>query len=310
MSQQKDSRQELQFLASKSLYFLDSLMKTALGNRRSCSACGASNSTEVDQKYLVTSLHRCQECQVLFRIPATTPEENQRYYQVQYQQGGTTSLPPKEELDALKSRDFAGWVENSYTRFVDLLVALGVTPGRRVLDYGCSWGYGTWVFTQAGFDAVGYDISVPRCAFGIENLGVQLTTSRVELGEGYDVFFSSHVLEHVPSPQEAIRLAFEVLKPNGLFVAVTPNGSSDRRRASPNTWHKAWGMVHPCMIDDIFYNKHFAASPRVIASTPFPLEQLASIDLKPGVIETFDLKGEELLLVARKSPELHSWESS
>ena len=54
-------------------------------------------------------------------------------------------------------------------------------PGGRVLDFGCSWGYGTYQLRQAGFDAVGFEVSRPRAKFGREKLGLNIIDSFDEL---------------------------------------------------------------------------------------------------------------------------------
>jgi hypothetical protein len=83
----------------------------------------------------------------------------------------------------------------------------------------------------------------------------------------FDCFFSTHVLEHVPSPGQSFKYAMQLLKPNGLFVSFTPNGSDANRAVEPN-WSKHWGEAHPNFIDDIFLDTSFRFSPRAIGSSP------------------------------------------
>src|SRR5687768_14606475 len=96
----------------------------------------------VDRKYLVTTLRRCRRCQLLFRAPTSTHEEQEAFYQEEYQQGFTTDLPDERTLSAYLTSEFRGG-EKDYTAYLRVLDALGVLPGQRLFDFGCSWGYGS-----------------------------------------------------------------------------------------------------------------------------------------------------------------------
>jgi hypothetical protein len=44
-----------------------------------------------------------------------------------------------------------------------------------------------------------------------------------------------------------------ILKPGGLFIAFTPNGSAQFRHENERVWSQLWGMVHPNVLDDRYY---------------------------------------------------------
>jgi len=89
----------------------------------------------------------------MFRTPTTNPEENARFYRTDYVQEFTTDLPDRELLDRLKTTAFKG-TEKDYAGYIEVLSALGLERGSKVLDFGCSWGYGSWQLAEA---------AVPRC---------------------------------------------------------------------------------------------------------------------------------------------------
>src|SRR5579862_3756291 len=130
-------------LTSKLAYFLFCTRRAITGAGMDCPSCGMSGSNLVDRKYFVTALRRCTHCQLLFRSPTTSPEEQAAFYQQDYEQGFTTTLPDAHNLRSYLERDFRG-TEKDYATYLRVLEALEVESGQRLFDFGCSWGYGSW----------------------------------------------------------------------------------------------------------------------------------------------------------------------
>ncbi|MFO0944585.1 MAG: class I SAM-dependent methyltransferase [Planctomycetota bacterium] len=246
----------------------------------------------VKRKMLVTALVRCSKCQLLHRVPTDDPSHNFSFYQEQYQSGMTTDLPDPSTLQALLDSKFRNTNKDISAR-IEVLKSLGVAPGTRVLDFGASWGYGTWQLGNAGFHVVGYEVSKPRARFGRENLSIRLEDDLGKLDGPFDLFFSSHVMEHVPSLSETIALVKRIVKPGGLFVAFTPNGSLERMRHDPGRYHRQWGDVHPNMLDELFYETSFPGRPKLFASDPYDHKAIKGWDRKKDLV--LSLTGEELL---------------
>src|SRR5207237_406681 len=157
--------------------------------------------------------------------------------QREYTQGFTTELPSEADLEQYRARGYSG-TSRDYSSYLAVLDALGATAGQRLLDFGCSWGYGSWQLRQHGFEVQSFEISQPRAQFAGGKLGLSVHSRMLDLSGPIDIFFSSHVLEHVPSVAKALNLGISLLKPNGLFVAFTPNGSAAHRGRDPYVWHK------------------------------------------------------------------------
>ena len=282
--------QKLRYLAS-------SAIKRVMGRGNNCPSCGAAMSKTVDTKWWVTELRRCAGCALMFRIPTTSHEENAAFYQEAYSQGFTSDCPADEQLAGYLAKGFAG-TEKDYAAYLAVLSALGVAKGARIFDFGCSWGYGSWQLARAGFSVAAFEISKPRAAYASQKLAVNFLDPKLEPDAGYDCFFSAHVIEHVPSVREMFEVGMRLLKPGGLFVAFTPNGSDAYRRAVPEFWHRLWGLVHPQFLDDVFVAKLAAQRSWLVASNPYPLREIEG--WKGNGTATCPLTGDELLLVIRK----------
>jgi 2-polyprenyl-3-methyl-5-hydroxy-6-metoxy-1,4-benzoquinol methylase len=226
-----------------------------------------------------------------------TSEENAVFYQTDYSQGFTTEMPSDSELQALLTNRFQG-NEKDYSVYIAMLAALGCKPGQSVLDFGCSWGYGSWQIKQAGYKVVGFEISGPRCDYARYKLGIDAHDKRQDISgdRTFDIFFSAHVLEHVPSVADTIAFARQKLKPGGLFVGFTPNGSMAFKKKCPISWRKLWGLVHPNFLDDIYCQRTF--SDCLLASLPYNVDNI-NTRWKAKDLTTPKLDGVELMVATR-----------
>jgi hypothetical protein len=268
---------------------------------KGCPSCGGNDVAIIDTKYIVTRLFKCKKCLLLFRHPKDSSEFNFKFYQKKYSQKGlTTDLPSAEELESLKANNFKGKTAALYTKiFLELFK--DVEPQKiKLVDYGCSWGYQSYQFLKSGFDCNSFEISRPRAEFGNTHLGLAIKTEESELPSANDIFFSCHVIEHVPSPGKMIEFGLDHLQRGGYFVAECPNGSDVFRKNKPDLFHVLWGMVHPNMLTAEYYSKVFEKLPHFITTSPFDniIDELRGWDGKSGQI--LDLTGSELLVVAKK----------
>lgn len=277
-------------------YLWISTKKSLLGLGFNCPSCGGKAGELLDRKYWVTSFRRCAACGLSFRTPTTTEQENASFYQSEYEEGVTTDLPDPEQLEKLKASNFNG-LSTSYAHYIEVLMALGGKSGQRLMDYGSSWGYGSYQLMQAGFDVESFEISRPRAEYARQNLGIKMREVEDLEEAAFDVFFSSHVIEHVPCVEEMFRLAERVLKPGGLFIAFTPNGSASSRQRDPWGWHRNWGCVHPQLLDDVFLRRQHPQRAFVAASNPYPLNEFLKWD---GSSQIHSVDGNELVLAFRK----------
>lgn len=93
----------------------------------------------------------------------------------------------------------------------------------RVLEVGCGDGYQSSLWAQKASEIVAIDISTQRIDHKIPNF-VRCSGTYLPFRENtFDLFFSSHTLEHVNSRQRFVKEAIRVCTPNGLVVIVVPS---------------------------------------------------------------------------------------
>ena len=101
--------------------------------------------------------------------------------------------------------------------------------GRHVLEIGCGAGGALSVFAGAGWDCTGceYDARLVEYAQSRGLGGVRqepITMILDRLGpHSCDLVFSHHVFEHVLNPEEQLRTAVRLLKPNGVLLHIVPD---------------------------------------------------------------------------------------
>lgn len=225
-----------------------------------CPVCGGNSPKKADGK-VFHGLYRCQSCAILYRFPVESAKFMSSYYQRNYRQAGlTTDLPDDLQLSQLIKQNFKGSAKD-FSHAVAIIRALGLQNNSRILDFGANWGYAVYQFLQEGLDADGYEISLPRAAFG-ENLGVTVASDWevIKQRPSYDVVFSSHVLEHTPNPRKALIDQISVLKNGGYIIAFFPNGSQSFRHRDPAGFHRLWGFIHPIMLNDEFLARMFPSN--------------------------------------------------
>jgi SAM-dependent methyltransferase len=108
--------------------------------------------------------------------------------------------------------------------------AASLVAGKRTLDAGCGWAYGTAMFADAGASAaVGLDLAPTVIEVAQKEIG-----DRVELHVGdvvsmpfedasFDVVVCFEVIEHLEDRAAAVRELARVLRPDGLLVISSPN---------------------------------------------------------------------------------------
>lgn len=215
---------------------------------RTCPLCGSSNTNLVKRKFVVTALYGCDDCGLRFRIPRETPAQARSLYQTEYSYGFTTDCPDDETRQQLIDTSFRG-SEKDFQTYIEVLQAAGLEPGMKILDFGASWGYGSWQFAQAGYEVFTYEVSAARARYAAEKLGCRVLSTVAEAPEKVDCFFSAHVIEHLPHPTELWQAADAVLKPNGIVVVLMPNGDEQYEQVSPAHYHQLWGRVHPLLLN-------------------------------------------------------------
>jgi SAM-dependent methyltransferase len=274
----------------------------AVDHDRACPYCHETRTAVVLRKYGLLQLRRCTGCHLLFRWPKDSVRRNTEYYQVRYRQPGlTTDLPGPEQVAALLATGFRG-TDKDFADKIGLLRLL--CPQGRVLDFGCSWGYGAAQLRAVGYDTVGFEVSAARAAFGREHLGLDIVDSYGDIDQmaagSFDAIFCNHVLEHLPAPRAAFERIARLLRPGGILVAFVPNagGESARRLGS------AWGPL-VCERHTLAFDRDFVEAALTrhgfdvhVSSDPYDPDEIVQ-QLNEG-FRTTRFDGDELFIAARR----------
>lgn len=99
----------------------------------------------------------------------------------------------------------------------------------KFLELGVGSGSTLSLFSRWGWHAEGLDFD-PQAVGNAISKGLTVHQgdifSQKFKDNSFDAIFSSHVLEHVPDPLAVLKKSFDILKSEGIFVAVTPNKKS------------------------------------------------------------------------------------
>ena len=273
------------------------------GQPRECPYCGPSSIVKlVRRKKLLVEILQCQTCYLWFRWPTDTPGEHDKYYQEDFAgDSPQVILPEASGLRFLTSSNFSGSPLDINGK---VRVLHSLRPGGRVLDFGCSWGYGTFQLQQCGLDAVGFEISKPRAEYGRAMLGLTIFDTLEELeklpADGFDIVFSNHVVEHLPNIAAVFPLLTRLLNPNGFVFHVLPNFMGEKARSG--YWVKWIGEDHPIAPAMPFFEY---AIPRaglrkpIFGSSPFDDQMAQTLKNPTGL--TLSTEGDELLVFAQRS---------
>jgi len=144
------------------------------------------------------------------------------------------------------------WLFKKRIQPIAKFMALG--PGKSWLDVGCGNGSVLQSMKEAyGLVGTGLDLSKEAVLFcrrrGFHAHACRFEDFQPEPGEQYDIVHSSHVIEHVESPYAYLVKTFELLKPGGLSVFITPNTATWEARCFGRHWGGLHAPRHWTMLD-------------------------------------------------------------
>ena len=111
-----------------------------------------------------------------------------------------------------------------------LFQSFGFEKGMKLLEPGCGRGEFLNNFKQLGLDVVGIDISPEAVEFE-NDFEVKLCDIEKEKlpfdDNSIDIVYSKSFIEHLHYPERYLEEAYRVLKPNGIFLTLTPDWQSN-----------------------------------------------------------------------------------
>lgn len=140
----------------------------------------------------------------------------------------------------------------------------------KLLEIGCGGGESLKMFDRWGWTTEGLDFDEAAVANarakGLMVHQGDLFSCNYAAGS-FDAIYSSHVLEHVPHPEELLLECHRLLKPGGRCVILTPNAGSIGHR-----WFRsAWRGLEPPRHLHIFTHGSLAQLARFTGFTSFQI---------------------------------------
>jgi SAM-dependent methyltransferase len=210
-----------------------------------CPYCESRFAERLQRKWLLIEARHCLYCGLIFRWPTDPAEASREFYESGYEGQQATDMPEAAAAAEMARRGFAGtaWHRADRVRFLE--TALGPSNGRSLLDFGCSWGYATRQYKDAGWTAHGFELDRQRSAFGREAVGVPIASDLSDYrGRTFDVILADHSLEHVPRLGATLGDWTELAAPDASLVIFVPNCSSSDARRLGTGWGPFIGESH------------------------------------------------------------------
>ncbi|HEY0781342.1 MAG TPA: class I SAM-dependent methyltransferase [Thermoanaerobaculia bacterium] len=129
-------------------------------------------------------------------------------------------------------------------KYLDYLIGLlkknGVTAGR-VLDVGSGYGFFLAALEQAGYEAVGLELSAHAVAIARERTRAEIATGSAEAPfpfpeASFDAITLLDVIEHLDRYPDTLASCRRALKPGGLLFVITLNSGSLARPLLGKKW--------------------------------------------------------------------------
>lgn len=161
---------------------------------------------------------RCLECGLIYSNPQVLPDITVGAYTKGH---SSSELWMKILLNEKETAWRAGY-------FSDIAEKIEKFASRgRILDVGCAVGHFLTIARERGWDVTGLELSETGSRYCREVLGLPVLNTRVQEsgleGNSFDAISLLGVLEHVPDPCELISACSNLLKKDGVIVAVVPN---------------------------------------------------------------------------------------
>ena len=277
------------------------LLAICFRQTKHCPGCGSARSDRIGSNATLAHVRECGECSLIYRWPKQSTAFNSIFYRREYSRvhrSAATELPNLQELEVMKSRNFRGSARD-FSDYIELFRMLGV---KSILDFGCSWGYGVFQLRQSGFDAVGYEVSAPRAEFGRSCLDVPIFNSEAQLlgsKTSYDLVFSSHVLEHLPSPNIAWDLFSKVSRSGSFYTIEVPNCAGKSARALGLNWGPFSSSIHPLSFTAKYFRNNLESRCRALSCFSKPFNPCSVFESFKNATSCGEPSGDDLVVLAQ-----------
>lgn len=186
-----------------------------------CLFCG-SNDYSLYEKFgcdLQYTYVKCSDCSLIFQSPRPKYDQNfiDAAYGLYYQFNETLDYAADTDVPQSSVKLFTEELDN---------ILLYERERNAVLDIGAGMGTFLYAAKPCYKELIGLDMSKQMANFVEKKLGIKIYLEQFE-SFNYDKKFSlihmSHVIEHVPNPNEWLAKAYSMLSDEGILVVNVPN---------------------------------------------------------------------------------------
>lgn len=193
-----------------------------------CPACDGAEFqllfTASDRLYRTTTKQfqvvECKHCRLMQLAPQPAPADLEKYYPKNY-----WFAPEGSAVGRLEER-YRRLVLRDHVRFVERAMRESQESGP-VLDVGCGGGLFLRMLRERGFPGIGADFSLDAARVAWTSNGVPAAVSSMEQSPfaagSLAAITMFHVLEHLYSPRSYLRVAHDLLRPDGRLILQVPN---------------------------------------------------------------------------------------
>lgn len=171
---------------------------------------------------------QCRECGLVYLNPRPDESSMEDFY-------------PEEYSPFSSDRGVVGYLRTVLRRREAAGIAGSLLPGARVLEVGCAAGELLTALRDRGLEVTGLEPSLHAAEKAHREYGIDVCRGTVFdapfPGKMFDAVVLRHVIEHFPSPREALEKIRTWLKPGGFLHISTPNFDSLNRRLFKEFWH-------------------------------------------------------------------------
>lgn len=176
-------------------------------------------------------LYKCSNCKMisLYKIP----ENSSVVYDAEYFSGGGGGfgyVNYDEDKEPMRE---------SFKKYLDLIKKMSGGTGK-LFDVGSATGFFLILAKAAGFAVSGVEMSDFAAAKAREK-GLDVKTGTLDKvnfkDSQYDVLTLLDVLEHMPDPENDIKVVAKMLRSSGLLVVNTPDSGSLYAKVLGMKWH-------------------------------------------------------------------------
>ncbi len=170
----------------------------------------------------------CNKCSNIYLNPR--PLYNKEFTDIAYDDYGM-------ENDIVKIGPNAPSARGPIERYKVAIKALEKDFNKKgkILDLGCGTGEFLVAAHECGWEPYGIDISKPMVEHINTNLGFKAKSGQFQELDLYDwgqfdVIFSSHVIEHIPNPNQWMECFNKYLKDDGILLLNIPNQHAPEKK--------------------------------------------------------------------------------